>query len=118
MQATLVARSELVRHQIAGGAEVLQRGIVAQARHAAHVYISIRRHLNSEAALLAGLFQERPPIGMKRRVDRLHHGAMLALDGPQLLPDRGDRALDARSFERQSSVGRALGVAAKAGLIK
>src|SRR5215216_3516051 len=64
-------RLQLVRHQVVGRAKILLRRVVAQAGDAAGVHVSVKIRLQPEAAHLALLFEERPPIRMEALRDAL-----------------------------------------------
>src|SRR5689334_14794027 len=89
---------------------------MAEARDAAHVDVGVRRDLNPEAAAIARFLQQGTPIWVKRGVHLLPDSLVLVLDPAQLLADRGDGALDPRSFQRVG--GLSLGKAAESLLVE
>src|SRR5262249_39071635 len=86
---------QLVRHQVAGTVEVLQRGVGEEIGDARRVKAGVLLHLVAEARLLHGFFEERSPVRMKALVDAIAEQGAFFLQVAQERADALHAALGA-----------------------
>jgi hypothetical protein len=102
----LIARSwnafELVRHLVAGAAEILRWRVEKEIRYPRRIKARVLFHLRAEARLLILFFQERSPEGVEALIDAPFDRVKLAVDEAQAPAHAVDCSLDARALRVDS----------------